>query len=212
MAVKIKDIAKQQGFDQFDFERFMESVNQKEIKVGGFLESTINENDVQRAIELYREEQTQKNAKKEEARRQKEQAEKEKQLAEIEMQQTLSRILVTSGFNFEGYEITKYSEFISGDGVISMPRTSPLTQSNNVENLTYALKIIRKQAINQLRKKAYDLGCNAVIGVDSDYITLDPQTANIDGGTTYESYVVCVTLNGTAVKIEKIATTDQSAK
>lgn len=212
MAVKIKDIAKQQGFNQFDFERFMESVNQKEIKVGGFLESTINENDVQRAIELYREEQTQKNAKKEEERRQKEQAEKEKQLAEIEKQQTLSRILVTSGFNFEGYEITKYSEFISGDGVISMPRTSPLTQSNNVENLTYALKIIRKQAINQLRKKAYDLGCNAVIGVDSDYITLDPQTANIDGGTTYESYVVCVTLNGTAVKIEKIATTDQSAK
>lgn len=51
---------------------------------------------------------------------------------------------------------------------------------------------------------AYDLGCNAIIGVDFDYITLDPQTANFSGGTTYQPYVFGVTANGNAVIIEKI--------
>ena len=47
------------------------------------------------------------------------------------------------------------------------------------------------------------LGCNAVIGVDFDYLTLDPQTANATGGTTYYPYVFGVTANGNAVVIEK---------
>ena len=53
------------------------------------------------------------------------------------------------------------------------------------------------------RQESVSLGCNAIIGVDFDYITLDPQTANITGGTTYEPYVICVTANGNAVIIEK---------
>ena len=63
---------------------------------------------------------------------------------------------------------------------------------------------IRRNALRELKEAAYDLGCNAVIGVDFDYITLDPQTANIAGGTTYQPYVFCVTANGNAVVIEKI--------
>jgi len=67
-----------------------------------------------------------------------------------------------------------------------------------------SLTQIRRNALRELKEAAYDLGCNAVIGVDFDYITLDPQTANITGGTTYQPYVFCVTANGNAVIIEKI--------
>ena len=67
-----------------------------------------------------------------------------------------------------------------------------------------SLTIIRRNALRELKEAAYDLGCNAVIGVDFDYLTLDPQTANSSGGTTYLPYVFGVTANGNAVIIEKI--------
>lgn len=57
--------------------------------------------------------------------------------------------------------------------------------------------------MKELKEAAYDLGCNAVIGVDFDYITLEPETANFSGGTLYEPYIICVTANGNAVVIEK---------
>lgn len=51
----------------------------------------------------------------------------------------------------------------------------------------------------------YDLGCNAIVGVDFDYLTLDPQHAAALNAsvTVYEPYVICVTANGNAVVIEK---------
>ena len=42
-----------------------------------------------------------------------------------------------------------------------------------------------------------------IIGVDFDYITMEPETANFSGGTLYEPYLICVTANGNAVIIEK---------
>ena len=59
------------------------------------------------------------------------------------------------------------------------------------------------RALQELKEAAYDLGCNAVIGVDFDYITMDPETASAGGGTLYLPYVFCVTANGNAVVIEK---------
>lgn len=59
------------------------------------------------------------------------------------------------------------------------------------------------QALKELKEAAYDLGCNAVIGVDFDYITLEPETVNAGGGTLYLPYVFCVTANGNAAIIEK---------
>ena len=71
------------------------------------------------------------------------------------------------------------------------------------QGLTDSLVKIRRQALKELKEAAYDLGCNAVIGVDFDYITLEPETASISGKTTYLPYVFCVTANGNAVIIEK---------
>lgn len=190
MGIWIIDVAKQYGFSPSDFERFMNLQN--EIKTGVFSNS-INENDIPRAVELYREKLAQdaaKKAKKEEEKRQHERA--------------VSNILITSGFSFDGYKITEYKGYISGDDATQISRTGWFSESENADKLTGALVEIRKQAIKELREAAYDLDCNAVIGVDFDYITLEPQTAHIGGGTVYEPYVICVTANGTAVKIEKL--------
>ena len=116
--------------------------------------------------------------------------------------EALSKILISSGFNFEGYRITKYSGYISGDDAVQIPRGG-IFGKNHGQDLTDALVKIRIQALRELKEAAYDLGCNAVIGVDFDYITLEPETANITGGTLYEPYVICVTANGNAVIIEK---------
>lgn len=118
-------------------------------------------------------------------------------------------MLITSGFNFDGYHVVKYSGYISGDDAISVPRgwaifsDSTAGATNVQEKLTNSLVVIRRNALRELKEAAYALGCNAVIGVDFDYITLDPQTSNITGGTTYLPYVFAVTANGNAVIIEK---------
>ena len=137
----------------------------------------------------------------------KEKAEKEKELAiqqimhEAEREAALPKILISSGFSFDGYNIVKYSGYISGDDAIQINRDDLFLQAG--QNLTDALVIIRTRALKELKEAAYDLGCNAVIGVDFDYLTFQPETANSMGGTTYHPYVVCVTANGNAVIIEK---------
>ncbi len=116
----------------------------------------------------------------------------------------LAKILISSGFNFEGYRIVKYSGYISGDDAVQIPRSGVFDRGRNGENLTEALVMIRRKALMELKEAALNLGCNAVIGVDFDYLTLDPQTASLTGGTVYEPYVICVTANGNAVIIEKV--------
>ncbi|MBQ9045155.1 MAG: YbjQ family protein [Oscillospiraceae bacterium] len=140
----------------------------------------------------------------ERARKQAEEEEQRlREQANAEKSRAMASMLISSGFNFEGYRIVKYSGYISGDDAVQIPR-SGVFGGNNGQNLTDALVRIRRQALKELKEAAYDLGCNAVIGVDFDYLTLDPETATLTGGTLYEPYVICVTANGNAVVIEKI--------
>lgn len=124
---------------------------------------------------------------------------------EKEKQRAMARMLITSGFTFDGYHIVKYSGYISGDDAISVDRGYAIFGSgiDVKDKLMESLAIIRRNALRELKEAAYDLGCNAVIGVDFDYLTLDPQTANISGGTAYMPYIFGVTANGNAVIIEK---------
>lgn len=122
-----------------------------------------------------------------------------------EKRQALASMLITSGFNFDGYRITKYSGYISGDDVVQVERGTAgwFTSATNVgDSLMSSLTVIRRNALAELKEAAYELGCNAVVGVDFDYLTLDPQTANSSGGTLYLPYVFGVTANGNAVIIE----------
>ena len=129
----------------------------------------------------------------------------ERRQAVLEKRQAMSQMLITSGFNFEGYRIVKYSGYISGDDAISVDRGYAFFDNVGVKDkLMDSLTVIRRNALKELKEAAYNLGCNAVIGVDFDYLTLDPQTANLTGGTVYQPYVFGVTANGNAVVIEKI--------
>jgi uncharacterized protein YbjQ (UPF0145 family) len=77
--------------------------------------------------------------------------------------------------------------------------------TNLGESLMSSLVVIRSKALAELKEAAFALGCNAVVGVDFDYLTLDPQTSNPLnplGGLTYLPYVFAVTANGNAVIIE----------
>lgn len=127
---------------------------------------------------------------------------------EEEKRRAIASMLITSGFNFDGYKVVKYSGYISGDDAISVDRGLATIfgagTTNVKDKLMESLAIIRRNALQELKEAAYDLGCNAVIGVDFDYLTLDPQTANVAGGTTYLPYIFGVTANGNAVVIEKI--------
>jgi uncharacterized protein YbjQ (UPF0145 family) len=133
--------------------------------------------------------------------------EAEKQQAAREKQQALASMLITSGFNFDGYTITKYSGYISGDDVVEVDRPTRGWlggMSNNVgEDLMQSLVQMRRNAIAELKEAAYQLGCNAVIGVDFDYLTLDPETVTPQGGTLYLPFLFGVTANGNAVIIER---------
>ena len=212
--MKTKDIAREFGIDQAGFEQYLKKVGAN-CKFG-FTGATL-EDDIQGHVQRYKEyaaqekikqEAERKKAAEEAERRRQAQLEEErkKRQAEEDKQRALANMLITSGFNFDGYKITKYSGYISGDDAISIDRgTSGIFSSatNVSASLTKSLVQIRRQAIKELKEAAYDLGCNAVIGVDFDYITLEPETANSSGGTTYLPYVFCVTANGNAVIIEK---------
>ena len=201
--MKIRDIAKNNGFDVEAFELFCNSENSIEVK--GAFSSSIADSDVSRVIELYKSETAKKQAEKEEAAR----AEEEKKLAAEraaeEKKQALANMIITSGFSFDGYRITRYSGYISGDDVTQIEKRKDFFGLNKVDvgnALSESLVKIRRQALAELKEAAYDLGCNAVIGVDFDYITLDPEVHS--GQMTQDlPYVFCVTANGNAVVIEK---------
>lgn len=193
--MKTKDISKKYGLDQEEFESFIRTRPEIKKEYGMMGTIQIEDNIVDHAVNLYKQgiiaEQNAQKAIVEEKKRE-----------EMNLQETLSNILISSGFSFEGYRIVKYSGYISGDDAVQIPRSGAFG-GNNGQNLTDALVRIRRQALKELKEAAYALGCNAVIGVDFDYITLEPQTATLTGGTLYEPYIICVTANGNAVIIEK---------
>ena len=202
--MKVRDIAKNYGFDADAFERFCNS--EKSIEVKGTFSPTVADSDVNRVVELYKKEMARKQAENEEKARVEEEKRLAAKRAEEEKKIALANMLITSGFNFDGYKITKYSGYISGDDVIQIKKEKGFfTGLNKVDvgaALSESLVKIRQQALKELKEAAYDLGCNAVIGVDFDYITLDPEVHN--GQFTEDlPYVFCVTANGNAVVIEK---------
>jgi uncharacterized protein YbjQ (UPF0145 family) len=215
--MKIKDIVDQYKLDRYKFEDYLRQSSYKSQIKDGVLGITIDDNvNLSAIVEDFKkieEERASKAARKpqeiaeEKERVAREKAEKEAKLkeAEDEKKAALARMLITSGFNFDGYTITKYSGYISGDDAISVDRGIAIfgMGTNVKDKLMESLVLIRRNALAELKEAAYALGCNAVIGVDFDYLTLDPQTANIGGGTTYQPYVFGVTANGNAVVIAK---------
>jgi uncharacterized protein YbjQ (UPF0145 family) len=227
--MKVRDIANQYGIDQGDFEQWLvnsSGIPYKSGLIGGisieddaYVEAAVSsyqsyradyeERAAQEAAERARAEQEAEQEAERERQAAEQEAERERQAAEqakMQKQQAMASMLITSGFSFDGFKITKYSGYISGDDVVQIDRGSErwFGQATNVgDSLMNSLSKIRRNALAELKEAAYNLGCNAVIGVDFDYLTLDPETVNSNGGTLYLPYVFGVTANGNAVIIEK---------
>ena len=199
--MKTKEIAQQYGIDQSGFEDYLRRVGAGKSGFTGF---TLDDN-IAGHVEKYKAYLAEEKAKKEAAAHEAAEAERKKKEAEEEKQRALASMLISSGFSFDGYKIVKYSGYISGDDCVTMPRDNFWGSNKVSDNLCNSLVKIRRQAIKELKEAAYDLGCNAVVGVDFDYLTMDPQHAAALNAqqTVYEPYVICVTANGNAVVIEK---------
>ncbi len=197
--MKTKDIAKQYGIDVNDFDSFLK--RQSTIKVSSFMGNAIADEDVKTAVELYKKEKDEKDRAAKEKADAAARALAERHRKEQEKKQAIAAMLVSSGFNFDGYTVKKYSGYISGDDTIEINRDD--LNKNNGQYLCDCLAKIRIQALKELKEAAYDLGCNAIIGVDFDYMTFEPETIDAVGTHYYMPYMLCVTANGNAVVIEK---------
>lgn len=146
-------------------------------------------------------------------------AEREKRKAECERQDALKRQMleeelrrvetvvktmpITSGTSFEGYRIVKYGGYVSGDEVVTLSDHF-FGSSFNKDAINDAIKQCRMVAIKELKQAAALQECNAVIGLDFDYINIDRTGHGLITDTTYNISHIILTANGTAVQIEKI--------
>ncbi len=204
--MKVKEICYQYGFKQKQLEYFVMK-NGYPYK-NGLSGMTVGDSDVEEIVTRFRGEMRQLAREAEEKRLAEEQARKEEEEEANRKKKALAEMLITSGFNFDGYKIIKYSGYISGDDCVTMPRDNFWGTNKVSDNLCGSLVKIRRNAIRELKEAAYALGCNAVIGVDFDYLVMDPQHAAAlnNAVTVYEPYVICVTANGNAVIIEEADT------
>ena len=201
--MKAKDVARQYGLDSNAFLTWLHSSGyETKSSFSGALE-IVDGQDAEAIVAQFKADQA-------DAKDQVERQKAEQEQTARDKQQALASMLITSGFNFDGYTVTKYSGYISGDDVTQIARdpktwftkgTGAYTRVG--DNLSDALVQIRRNALAELKEAAWALGCNAVVGVDFDYLTLEPETQSRDGKAVLMPYVVCVTANGNAVVIEK---------
>ncbi|MCI7505086.1 MAG: heavy metal-binding domain-containing protein [Coriobacteriaceae bacterium] len=109
---------------------------------------------------------------------------------------------ITSTASFEGYDIIRYGGYVSGDEAI-MLSDGFFGSGFSSDAVNNAIKKIRITAIEELKAAAAEIGCNAVVGLDFDYVTVDRQYPGFSGSVKNETYLM-LTANGTAVEIEKI--------
>lgn len=203
--MRVAKVISQYKLKEYDFIDYLDRIKPKGLKSGLIDDYFEDSADIEEIVDAYKHYKAEVESK---AAEEKEKAAEEKERSEkaaAEKRAALANMLITSGFNFDGYRITKYSGYISGDDAISVERKFSIFANSAVKDqLLNSLAVIRRNALIELKEAAYALGCNAVIGVDFDYLTLDPQRAGLAAGVTiYDPYVFGVTANGNAVIIEK---------
>lgn len=109
----------------------------------------------------------------------------------------MSNIMLTSGYNFEGYEIKEYLGFVSGQTALGSNFfkgiAAGVTEMSDAESekLTSKLEQANEIAMEKLKKVAESKGADAIIGVEFNY-------------TQFANYSVGTIASGTAVKLEKM--------
>lgn len=123
---------------------------------------------------------------------------KREEVFKAKVNQYKSEFMMTTGYNFEGYKITKYIDIVSGSvvkgtGLLSETAAS-FSDLFGTDSGSFSAKLenAKNTAVEILRDKCIYMGANAVIGVDFDYLT-------------FSNNMIGVVANGTAVNIEKIS-------
>ena len=110
----------------------------------------------------------------------------------------MSSLLLTSGYNFEGYRIIEYLDFCSGESAVGTGFLSSWGASfadfTGKNSIMYSGKLDKAKniALENLKQKAAHLGANAIIGVTVHF-------------TSFSEDIMGVISTGTAVKIEKLS-------
>ncbi len=108
----------------------------------------------------------------------------------------MAEIMLTSGNNFEGYDIVEYLGFVNGQIALSSnffkDLSSNLADLNTQESTAFTNKLVNssENAIENLIKAAEEKGANALIGVGLNY-------------TNFSAGSVGTVASGTAVVIKK---------
>ncbi|MCI8416884.1 MAG: YbjQ family protein [Lachnospiraceae bacterium] len=114
----------------------------------------------------------------------------------IEKEEKIENLLITNGYNFEGFKIKKYLGIVSGEVVLGTGFLSEISASvsdlfgGQDELFAEKMMVAKQAAMDMLRKNAVNIGGNAIIGVDFDYLT-------------FKNNMIAVSANGTSVIIEK---------
>ena len=106
-------------------------------------------------------------------------------------------MLMTSGYNFEGYTITEYLGVYSGECALGTGFLSSLGAGisdilgTNSKMYSNKLREAKDFAMKQLQDQVISAGGNAIIGLDIDYVS-------------FSSDIMGVVATGTAVKLNSI--------
>ena len=114
----------------------------------------------------------------------------------------MSEIMVTSGYGFDGYEITEYLGFVNSQTVIGSNFFKGIAQGvtemsdAESEKLTSKLEAQNESVVEALVKAAEKRKADAIIGMTLNY-------------TQFSTYSVGTIASGTAVKLKKMESKDK---
>lgn len=123
---------------------------------------------------------------------------KHKEENKILRQHQFDNFQITTGNNFDGYDISEYKGVVSGNVVLGtgFKAENDLAKSNwfGDESSVFSEKLddARDSAIKKMINKAIDMNCNAIVALQFNYMKLSSNT-------------IVVVVNGTAVVVEKTA-------
>lgn len=122
-------------------------------------------------------------------------------LIESNEEKKYTDFMLTTSYDFKGYNISEYKGILSAEVVLGTGFLSEFTAGFSdffgVENERFARKFeeAKSIAIRNLIDKAYLIKCNAIISLDFDYVMFGPN-------------MIAVIVNGTAVKVDTKTNTD----
>lgn len=112
-----------------------------------------------------------------------------------ELSERISNHKLTTGYQFDGYSVTKYLGVVSGNAVLGTGMFTEIAGSfsdlfgSSSSPFESKMEKAKEMAIEKLILKSAECGGNALIGIDFDFLTLGDN-------------MIAVSANGTSVVIE----------